>query len=239
MGVFGSILDAFKSIFKKVVHFVVEFVKQYWMIIVAIAAIYFAPALLAWATAANAPAWLVAGLQGLTSLTPYLTAALETGMAAYTWAVEAWEALGIWYQLAFTAGAMFVLAPEEMKEVAREISEEVGKGGAALAAAVGSAAAAVGGGLASGLVKGAASSGFVPLAAGALALWWFVAWRRRRKEDNEDKERGVAKPYDFDDGQGGVISALPSGVAIRRGIGLQPGRDPASFGPRFVAEGEL
>lgn len=223
MGVLSSILDAFKSIFKKVVHFVVEFVRQYWMVIVAIAVIYFAPALLLWATTAGAPAWLIAGLQGLTALTPYLTAALETGLAAYEWAVGAWEALGIWYQLAFTAGAMFVLAPEEMKEAAREISEEVTKGGAALASAVGSAAAAVAGGVASGLGSAVVKSDLFTLAAGGLCLWWFLAWRRKKKR--EDEAEAIAGESDRSG-----LSGSPENVAF------SPGFKATSFGPSFASE---
>lgn len=175
MGLLSSIGQAIKAAIKKVVDWIVKAIKKWWWVILIVVAIYYAPALALWAQNVGAPEWIVSGLKGLAPLSKMLSSALEGGASLLKWVGDKWELLGAWEKVAYVAGAMFMLAPEEMKEVAREATEEITHGVSSIARHAGEAAGQAVKALANGL-------GFHWLVPVLIGGWFLLA----KRDDDDD-----------------------------------------------------
>lgn len=186
--VISALLKAVFAAVKRVARTFVAVVKRAWWVVAIIAIIYFAPALAVWAAQSATTSWMVPLFNAVaTNLTPALAKFAAWAAKAYASFGEWWEALGFWWKVAYTAGAMFLLAPEESQELAKEISSAVNDAVAGIGAAVGSAAAAAIGGT----VVGLATSPVGAIAAAA-AIWWLLARRRGEEEDEGSASSGAS-----------------------------------------------
>lgn len=179
MGILSSLSKAIARIVKNVVHVVWNFVKKFWWLILIVVAIYYAPAIAVWLAENQAPAWLTTLFEGIAKdVTPYLAKALAWTSKVKAGLGQWWEQLGFWYKTAAVTGTMFLLAPEEMQAVAKEVTEEISHGVEAAAEAAGKAGAAALSGVAAGLGSG---SGLVGVAVAA-AAWWIIVGKRRHDQ---------------------------------------------------------
>lgn len=172
MSVFSSLFKLIKSIVSKIVKAIVKFIKKYWVLILIVAVIWFAPVIATYLGSIGAPSWLVSGVTWIsTTITPYVTSissALWSGLSSVGGSVwSAYQSIGTGAQLAIAAGALALLAPEEFSVFA---DETLGLVIDTVSDVVGSVAGAV------------ASSPLIWLVGGGLLLFFLL---RDREEDEK------------------------------------------------------
>lgn len=126
----SKLFDLLKAIIKKIVDAVVKFVKKYWVLILMVMVVWFAPAIGPWLNSVGAPSFLVNSLSWVSST---LTIPLKSGLAGLvsgssSLGSTAWSAyakLGIGAQTAIAVGAAAAIAPEETAAVLEEAVELV------------------------------------------------------------------------------------------------------------------
>lgn len=159
----------------KILKAVINFIKKYWMIILLLAAVYFAPAISAWLSSAGAPSFLVQGFSWIgTTLTPGLTSVvgwLTSGAGAlWTKATAAWGSLSLGTQAAIALGAVAALAPEETADALTEIGEFVGETAGTII----------------GSVAGGLTSGGLGWIIGGVAAFFAIRFLLAKKDDKEE-----------------------------------------------------
>jgi len=130
MGIGSSIWNFFRAVLKKIFSWVADFIKRFWIIILIVLIIWFAPQIAVMLAEAGAPVFMVEAMTFVaTNVTPFL-------VSWGTWIAEGIAHVGtqaaIWYNgLGFQAkfliawGAAALIAPEETAELTQEVLEKV------------------------------------------------------------------------------------------------------------------
>lgn len=165
MSVISSLTDWIRAVVEKIVDTIVEFVKEYWVVLLAIAIIAYAPAIGAYLSANGFPALGAAFSWVGTTITPVLSTVWE-GVAAFaTPAWEAFAAAGLGTKLALVAGAMALITPEEASEVLTEAVDFVAE-------------------LAADVIGGVISAtGILPWIIGGVGLWWYLGSDKEERSE--------------------------------------------------------
>lgn len=128
MSILSSLFDWVFAILKSIVSFIVDFIKEYWLLLVIIALIWFAPAIGAYLATSGAPGFLVSAFTWVgTTITPVLVGGLASiwtwgaGVASASWTAFAGASIGV--QAAVVVGAGMLIAPEETAELISEVGE--------------------------------------------------------------------------------------------------------------------
>lgn len=144
MSIVSALFKLLRTIFKRVMSFVAKVFKAIWPLLLVVAVIYFAPTITAWLTSAGAPSWLTTAFSTLSTVTPYVTTAVNwliTGAGSLaSSAGAAFSKLGLGAQLALVAGAAAALAPDEFTNL---VSEAATLAGNLASTALGAVAGAV------------------------------------------------------------------------------------------------
>lgn len=165
MSILSSILDWIKAVFKKLVEFIVDFIKKYWVLIAIVAIIWFAPAIGAYLGSIGAPSFITSAFTWIgATVTPVLISGLT---ASWAWvsagATSAWAAFAgasLVTQAAIVIGAGVLLAPEETAELISETAELAAE---LITTVVGAVASGTG-------ISSALAIGGI----GLLAYWFFI-----------------------------------------------------------------
>jgi len=129
MGLLSSIFRLFKAILKKIFNGLKQFLKKFWLVILIIVLIYFAPVIIGYLTSVGAPQFLISGMTWLSGATPFVTSvvgAIGSGMSyvgSTAWNAYASASLGT--QLSLAVGASMLLAPDETTAVISETVDVV------------------------------------------------------------------------------------------------------------------
>lgn len=143
MSIFSKLWAAIRKIVSKIFTFVKKILEKLWPLLLALAVIWFAPAIAGWLTTAGAPAWLSGAFSFIgTTVTPYLTSAASWLMSGagslFSGAAAVWSSLSMGTKASVVLGAATLLAPEEMADLAEEvgtvIGDTIGTAGSSLAA---------------------------------------------------------------------------------------------------------
>lgn len=110
-----KILSAILKFIKKIIKRVVAFIKKYWVIILALAIVWFAPQISAWLITAGAPAWLSGAVGALGPLSSVLRAGIGWigKLPGKLWAADihwGWKAAAV-------LGTSLLIFPEETTEM--------------------------------------------------------------------------------------------------------------------------
>lgn len=116
----SSILKAIWAAIKKIIKIIVDFVKEFWWVILIVVMIWFAPAILM-ALPAGTPAFITTGVSWIaTNVTPMLVSAgswvTSNGSALFDSASAAWKTAGLSTKAMLVAGTVAALAPEEFTQ---------------------------------------------------------------------------------------------------------------------------
>lgn len=122
MKFFKAILSFFKKLLKKLL----DFIKKYWWLILALLVIWFAPAISTWLAGAGAPSWLTSTFTWIASnITPSL---VSLGQWVGGGVVSGWswfKSLSIGQMAAVGFGAMAMISPDSAKEVVEGAIEDI------------------------------------------------------------------------------------------------------------------
>lgn len=168
---FSSIWKAIKAIVKKVLSFIKSFLKKFGVILLVVAAFWFAPAIAGFLSSAGAPSWLSGAFSWIaTTFTPTVVSAgqwLLSGAAKLgSWVKAGWASLTFGQKATLAIGAAGLIAPQEVGQALESTA-------ATVAGIAGSAVGAV----ATGFVT--SPLGFALLAG---AVWFFFL------RDNDDNQ---------------------------------------------------
>lgn len=110
-----KILSSILNFLKKIIKRVVAFIKKYWVVILALAIVWFAPQISAWLITAGAPAWLSGAVGALGPLSTALRAGIAWigKMPGKLWAADmhwGWKAAAV-------LGTSLLIFPEETTEM--------------------------------------------------------------------------------------------------------------------------
>jgi phage-related protein len=120
MSLADSILDWIKAVIEKIIAFITNFIEEYWLVLLAIVLICYAPGIGSWLTTngfaslGSAFTWV-----GATVTQPVLSA-LSTVWSGVAAVGSAFADAGLGTQLAVVAGSMALIAPEEATAVIDE-----------------------------------------------------------------------------------------------------------------------
>lgn len=161
-----KILSSILNFLKKIIKRVVAFIKKYWVIILALAIVWFAPQISAWLITAGAPAWLSGAVGALGPLSTVLRAGLGWigKLPGKLWAADVhwgWKAAAV-------LGTSLLVFPEETTEMIGGVVEGTTE-------LIGDVVGAV----VSGTVKGLGA----PLTIGLVALGTYMLIRRGASSD--------------------------------------------------------
>lgn len=176
MSVFSKLWAAIRKIISKIFAFVKKIFEKLWPLLLALAVIWFAPAITGWLASAGAPTWLSGAFSFIgTTFTPYLSSAASWLMSGagslFSGASEVWSSLAMGTKASVILGAATLLAPEEMADLAAEVGTVIGD-------TIGT----VGGSL----VGGFAGSPFGMVLIGA-TIWFLLS----RSRDEDGQPQGV------------------------------------------------
>lgn len=177
MSIFSKLWAAIRKIISKIFTFVKKILEKLWPLLLALAVIWFAPAIAGWLTTAGAPTWLSGAFSFIgTTVTPYLTSAASWLMSGagslFSGAAGVWSSLSMGTKASVILGAATLLAPEEMADLAGEVGTVIGD-------TIGDVGGAIAGGF--------ASSPFGMIAIG-LTIWFLLS----RDKDESSQGGGNA-----------------------------------------------
>lgn len=156
MGILSAIWNLIKKIFSSVLGWLKDIFGKFFLIILILVLIWYAPVIAAWLTSVGAPSFVVSMFNGLSVLAPYVQSAGQwlwtsgSGLVSSAW--SAYRGLDAGTQAAIALGAAAAIAPEETAEL-------VAEAGSLLVDTAGT-------------VLGALTSNPWVLVAGGLAVWW-------------------------------------------------------------------
>lgn len=170
MSVFSKLFAAIKKIISKIIGFVAKLFKKLWPLLLAIAAVWFAPGIAGWLGSVGAPSWLTGAFGFIgTNVTPMLSSAWSwlssAGSSVFGGASAAWSSLSMGTKASLVVGAATLLAPEEMADLASEVGTVIGD-------TVGS-------------VVGAVGSGFLASPIGMLMIGGLLLWLLSDRQSTE------------------------------------------------------
>lgn len=178
--VLGALWSLIKKILGKIFAWLKKFLGDFFWIILIIVAIYFAPMIVAWLGSVGAPSFLITAFEGLATLTPYVTTAVQwvwSGVEALgSTAWQAYSGLSAGTQAAIAVGAAALIAPEE---TATLVGEVVDLAGDVLTTGVTT-------------IGGALVSNPVVLIAAGLAVWWFLSG----SSDSKKEQQSDSQPFE-------------------------------------------
>jgi hypothetical protein len=120
MSLADSILDWIKAVIEKIIAFITNFIEDYWLVLLAIVLICYAPGIGSWLTT-NGFASLGAAFTWVgATVTPYVLGTLSTIWGGVAAVGVAFAEAGLGTKLAVVAGAMALIAPEEATAVIEE-----------------------------------------------------------------------------------------------------------------------
>jgi hypothetical protein len=121
MGIFSKLIDVFKAIIKKVVKAIVDGIKKYWPILLAIAVVAFAPQISFYLQTAGFPSSFVSAFSWIgTTITPTIVSVKTGTLALMKMASSSFMVASLGTQAAIIGGTMLILAPEETTELIEE-----------------------------------------------------------------------------------------------------------------------
>lgn len=129
--ILSSLWKLIKKIFKVIIDFISNILGDWWLLILVIAVIWFAPAIAVWLAGMGAPSWCVAAFEAISVLTPTITSwgtAIWNGVSGA--AGSAWTTFGqltAGQQAAVALGASAALAPDETAEVLADVGNIAGE----------------------------------------------------------------------------------------------------------------
>lgn len=125
MSIISAIWNLIKKIFSAVLGWLSDIFGKYFLIILALVVIWFAPVISAWLASVGAPAFMVTAFDAIAVLTPYAQTAgqwLWTGgssMLSGAW--QAFKGAEVGTQAAIVLGAAAAIAPEETAVLIGEV----------------------------------------------------------------------------------------------------------------------
>lgn len=156
MGLLSSVWALITKIFKAIFKWLGDILGEWFLILLIIVVIWFAPVIAAWLVTAGAPAFVVTIFETLALATPYLQTAAawlwDGGSSLVSSAWSAFRGMDAGTQAAMTLGAAAMIAPEETEAVISDAFDLLATGTEAI----------VGGFL----------SNPTGLIIGGLAVWW-------------------------------------------------------------------
>lgn len=169
MGLVSSFLNMIKAAFKKIINAIIDFIKKFWVLILVVAIVWFAPQIALLLLELGAPQWLITGIGYVALATPYLVqygTLLYTGVLEFGgWAWSAYKNADLAMQFALAAGSFALLAPDETQAFVSDTVETV-------VDVVGTVAGGVAGGIASGISN--SPLGTALLVGGCVWLGWML-----------------------------------------------------------------
>lgn len=128
MGFLSSLWKAIKSIVSKIIKWVVDFIREYIWVIIALVVVWYAPQISAYLVEAGAPSFMTTALATVSDVvTPLLKDAVGfvwkgvTTMASDGW--TAFKAAEFGTKMSVLVGAGMLIAPEETSELLAETAE--------------------------------------------------------------------------------------------------------------------
>lgn len=174
MSVFSALWDLIARIFDSIFSWLGDFLGDWFLIILIVVAIWFAPVIAAWLTSVGAPGFLVSAFQTLAVATPWVQSAgawlWEGGASLLSSAWSGFKALDVGTQAAIVLGAAAAIAPGETEKLLTEAVD--------LAAEIVTNTG--------GAVLGALSRSPVAWIVGGIAAWFLFF---RDKGDREERPR--------------------------------------------------
>lgn len=130
MSIVSAIWNLIKKIFSAVLGWLSDIFGKYFLIILALVIIWFAPMISAWLVSVGAPAFMVAAVDAIAVLTPYLQTAgqwlWKGGSSMLTSAWQAFKGAEVGTQAAIVLGAAAAIAPEETAVLLGEVVDTAG-----------------------------------------------------------------------------------------------------------------
>lgn len=144
MGLLSAIGKLISKIFRAIFKWLKKILGEFWLIILILVVIWFAPVIAPWLASVGAPAWAVSFMASIaTNLTPLLVSAGQwlwsAGGSVLSGAWQAYNGLGTGMQAAVAVGAAAMIAPEETQSVVEEVGTVIGAGTEAIVGGVGTA----------------------------------------------------------------------------------------------------
>lgn len=165
MGLLSSIWNLIKKIFSAIFSWLADLFGDWFLVLLILVVIWFAPVIAAWLVSVGAPAFAVSFFEAISVLTPYLQAAgawlWKGGGQLVSTAWDAYKGLSAGMQASIAIGAAAMIAPEETAAVLEDAAAVVATGASA--------------------VFGAVVSNPVGFAVIAGALWFFLSGRKRER----------------------------------------------------------
>lgn len=157
MGILSALWDLIAKIFDSIFSWLGDLLGDWFLVILIIVAIWFAPVIATWLTSVGAPGFLVSAFQTLAVATPWVQSAgawlWKGGASLLSSAWSGFKALDVGTQAAIVLGAAAAIAPEETEQLLTEAVDlatdiVTNTGGAVLGALSKSPAAWIIGGIA-------------------------------------------------------------------------------------------
>lgn len=124
MGILSALWDLIAKIFDSIFSWLGDLLGDWFLIILIVVAIWFAPVITAWLTSVGAPGFLVSAFETLAVATPWVQSAgawlWEGGASLLSSAWSGFKALDVGTQAAIVLGAAAALAPEETEALLAE-----------------------------------------------------------------------------------------------------------------------
>lgn len=161
MGLLSSIWNLIMKILGAIFSWIGDLLGDWFLIILIIVLIWFAPVIAVWLTSVGAPSFLVSVFTSMSSLTPYVIKAGTwlwggaSSLVSTAW--SSYKGLETGTQAAIALGAAALIAPEETATLITDAADLVSTGAESIL----------------GAVVGAATSSPILLAVGGLAIWYF------------------------------------------------------------------
>lgn len=125
MSIFSALGRLLKRIFSTIMKWLKKILGKWWLLLLVILVIYFAPAIWVWLAEVGAPAFLTDAFAWIaTNMSPYLISAVDFlwsgagSLISAAW--SGYQSLGFGWQAAIALGAASLLAPEETAELISE-----------------------------------------------------------------------------------------------------------------------
>lgn len=128
---FSKLWKAIKKVFSKILNAIKAFIKKFWVVLLVVAALWFAPAIGGWFASIGAPSWLTSAFSWVgANVTPTVTSIgswlASGGKALGSSIADGWAALSLGQKAAVGVGGMALLAPEETADFLQEAAKDLG-----------------------------------------------------------------------------------------------------------------
>lgn len=130
MGFLSSLWKAIKSVVSKIVDWIIDFIKEYWLYIVVLIVVWYAPQISGYLGSIGAPAWAVSAFAWVgTAIAPTLWTAGAWAWEGITASVgsgwSAFKAAEFGTKISILTGAGMLIAPEETAALLKETTKSV------------------------------------------------------------------------------------------------------------------